>query len=281
MTDRAYIALLSLVPKAAMSRLLGAAARAAAPRRIHRAAVHAFARAYGVDADEADRPLAEYATFGEFFTRRLRPGARPVAPGEEVPVSPVDGTVYAVGVAHEGRLLQAKGVDYDVASLVAGAEAGRPFAGGAYATIYLAPRNYHRIHAPLGGRITGYAVVPGALWPVNPPAVRTVRGLFAQNERLITFLDTPLGACAVVKVGATCVGRIRACYDDVVTTHSPAARRHTYPSPLTVAKGDEIGVFEVGSTVIVLFERGRVVLDPQPAGAALRMGQAIGRRGTA
>src|SRR5882724_12564893 len=152
-------ALLRLLPKNTLSRAVGAACRASAPRPVVRAAIRAFAKKYGVDASEAERPLDEYPTFTEFFTRRLKPGARPIAPGELLPVSPADGTVGEVGDIVEGRLLQAKGKHYTLAELFGGPKAeedARRFSGGTFVTIYLAPYNYHRIHAPLGGFITGY-----------------------------------------------------------------------------------------------------------------------------
>src|SRR5690606_24713269 len=153
------------------------------------------------------------------------------------------------------------------------------FSGGAYATLYLSPRDYHRIHAPLGGHIVGYSHLPGTLWPVNRPSVRSVPELFAVNERLITYLDTPVGEVAVVAVGATCVGRIRALYDDVVTNEKKPARHHRYETPIPVQKGDEIAVFEMGSTVILVFEPGRVDLDPRLVpGAVVRVGERIGRK---
>jgi len=268
---------MKLVPKASLSRLVGVATRLPAPPALHQAAAQIFARAYRVDLDEAEQPISGFRTFGDFFTRKLRPGSRPVAPGDAVVVSPVDGVVSECGLSTEGRLLQAKGMDYTLAALLADPERAEAFAGGAWATIYLAPRDYHRIHAPLGGTITGYAYVPGQFWPVNPSSVRTVPNLFAANERLVTFLSTPLGQVAVVKVGATCVGRIRATYDDVVTHRGDRASEKRYAAPMPVEKGGELGVFEMGSTVILCFEPGKVKFDAlMQAGAVLRMGQAIG-----
>lgn len=282
MNDRAFITLMKLLPKASLSRLVGVATRLPAPAPLHQAAAKVFARAYQVDLAEAERGLDGYATFGDFFARRLREGARPVAAGEQVVVSPVDGTVSEVGLAEEGRLIQAKGMSYTLAALLADAERAEAFAGGAWATLYLAPRDYHRIHAPLSGSITGYSYVPGKFWPVNPSSVRTVPNLFAANERLVTFLQTGLGQVAVVKVGATCVGRIRAAYDDVVTHAGERARAKKYATPIPVQKGGELGAFEMGSTVILCFEPGKVRLDASLApGVKVRMGQAIGGPGEA
>ena len=280
MNDRAYITLLKMLPKASLSRAVGIATRLPAPARLHQVATQAFSRAYGVDLGEAERPLQDYPTFGAFFTRRLKDGARPLALGDDTVLSPVDGAVSEVGVATGGRLVQAKGLDYTLAALLADSEKAERFIGGAFATLYLSPRDYHRVHSPLSGRITGYAYVPGSFWPVNPASVRNVPHLFASNERLVTFLDTELGHIALVMVGATCVGRIRASYDDVVTHQGRAGSRVSYAAPQPIARGGELGMFEMGSTVILVFEPGKVSLDPSlAAGARVRVGQAIGSKG--
>jgi phosphatidylserine decarboxylase len=282
--DRALLAALRLVPKNALSRMVGALTRAEAPRPVRLAAMRAFAARYGIDLSECGE-LETFRTFGEFFARPLRGGTRPVAPGDEVVVSPVDGVVSQVGRAERGRLVQAKGLDYTVEALLADPALARRFDGGAFATLYLSPRDYHRIHFPLPGRITGYRYVPGRLWPVNPASVAGVAGLFTVNERLATLLDTPLGACAVVAVGATIVGRVRAYYDPTVpVSNLPRARpvARDYPEPIPVEKGQELGAFEMGSTVILLLERGRATLDEALVeGARVRVGQAVGGRGVA
>ena len=272
--------LLRLLPKNTFSRAVGAACRVHAPRPVLRAVIRAFAKKYGVDASEAERPIDEYPTFTEFFTRRLKPGARPIAPGELLPVSPVDGMVGALGEVTESRAYQAKGKDYTLAELIGGPNADEDaaqFAGGSFCTIYLAPYNYHRIHAPLGGEITGYVNMPGQLWPVNPSGVRNVEKLFCVNERLTTFLKTPRGACAVVAVGATNVGRIRAVYDDVVTnarrTRTPS--RKTYPQPVRVEKGGELAIFEMGSTVVLLFAPGVKLGARLAPGLPIKLGEAL------
>ncbi len=280
MDDRLFIAALRLLPKNALSRAVGALTRWPAPRAIRLVAMRAFARRFGIDLGEC-AGLETYRTFGEFFARPLRPGARPVAAGEGVVVSPVDGVVSETGLAVEGRLVQAKGIDYGAAALLADEELARRLEGGAYATLYLSPRDYHRIHFPLGGTVLGWRYVPGRLWPVNPASVRTVPGLFTVNERLVTVLDTPLGRCAVVAVGATVVGRVRAYYDPAVphtNRRGAAPARHDYAIPIPVEKGQELGAFEMGSTVILLFEKGRVRLDARLVpGARVRVGEEIGR----
>jgi phosphatidylserine decarboxylase len=277
MRDETFMTLMRLLPKSALSTAVGLATRLPAPAPLHRMAVKAFARRYRVDVHEAELALEGYPTFAEFFTRKLKPGLRPVDPGETVIVSPVDGAVSQVGYSEDGTCLQAKGVCYPVVQLLGDEQVAAPFLGGAYTTIYLSPRDYHRIHSPLAGAITGYSYIPGEFWPVNPASVKLKQALFCVNERLTTYLQTAIGKVAVVKVGATCVSRIRASYDDVVTHTGGKAKVHTYDTPRPVEKGGELGVFEMGSTVILLFEKGRVKWDPQLAPeAVVRMGRRIG-----
>ena len=281
MKDRALLAALRVLPKNVLSRVVGGLTRVRAPRPLRRAAMRAFALRYGIDLSECGE-LDTFRTFGEFFARPLLPGARPVAPGEDVLVSPVDGVVSQAGRSRGGRLLQAKGLDYTVEALLADPSLAARFREGPFLTVYLSPRDYHRIHFPLGGAITGFRYVPGRLWPVNPASVRGVPGLFTVNERLVTVLDTPLGTVAVVAVGATIVGRVRAYYDPgVPLSNLPRARplSRDYPSPIPVEKGRELGAFEMGSTVIVLGEPGKAELRRDLAeGARLRVGEAIGGR---
>jgi len=282
MNDRTFIGALRLLPKNSLSRAVGALTRWRAPAPVRLAAMRAFARRYEIDLSESP-DLDVYATFGQFFARPLRPGMRPIAPGETIAVSPVDGVVSETGVAAGGRLVQAKGIDYTVAALLADEGLARRLEGGAYVTIYLSPKDYHRIHFPVGGRVTGWRYVPGQLWPVNPASVRTVPGLFAANERLVTVLETPLGACAVVAVGATVVGRVDAYYDPEVpktNLRGAAPSRRDYETPIEVRKGQELGAFEMGSTVILVFEPGKVRLDPRLVpGARVRVGEEIGAAG--
>lgn len=280
MNDRAFLAIVRLLPKNALSRAVGAATRwRLGP--LGRAAMRAFAARYRVDLSECDE-LSTFATFGEFFARPLKPGSRPIAAGADVVVSPVDGAVSETGIVEGGRLIQAKGLGYRAGDLLGEPRLAGRLEGGPFAAIYLAPRDYHRIHFPLGGRVLGWRYLPGRLWPVNPASVRTVPGLFAVNERLVTVLDTPLGLCAVIAVGATVVGRVRASYDPAVPLTNASGGRpqwRDYPEPIPVRKGEELGAFEMGSTVILLFEPRRVALSPRLVpGAQVRMGEAIGGR---
>jgi phosphatidylserine decarboxylase len=273
----AVISALRLVPKNAFSRAVGAMLRAPWPKPMVRLGIQGFSKAYGVETDEAERDVLSYRTFNEFFTRRLKPGLRPIAEGSSLACSPVDGTVGQVGTIRDGTLIQAKGREYTLADFLVDELDTRDYEGGTFATLYLAPYNYHRIHVPLSGEITGYTYVPGHLWPVNAKGIAEIDRLFAVNERLITHMSTAAGKVAIAKVGATCVGRIRATYDDVVTNNGPAAYRRTrYEQPIEARKGDECGIFEMGSTVIVLFQKNRVELDSSiELGASIRLGQPL------
>jgi phosphatidylserine decarboxylase len=217
-----------------------------------------------MDLSEAEHPIAEYESFGELFVRRLSPGARPIDPAPVV--SPVDGLLSELGETREGRLIQAKGIDYSLAELLDDASLARRLTGGAFFTLYLRPRDYHRIHTPVGGRVRGDRRVPGRLFPVKPYMVRNQPGLFSENERLVIELESEeLGAVAVVCVAAAGVGTITACF---ATGETPSLQ-----------KGDELAAFNLGSTVIVLFERARVVAaDGIRAGQELRVGQPLAAR---
>jgi phosphatidylserine decarboxylase len=236
-----------------------------------------FAHQFRVDLHEAEGQLTDYRTFGQFFTRRLKPGLRPIDPAPDAITSPVDGTVSQAGLIEQGACLQAKGITFRVDQLLGDARQALAFEGGSFTTIYLSPRDYHRIHAPVAGRITGYGYLPGAFWPVNPASVRTQQALFAINERLVTYVESAFGRVAIVAVGATCVARIHASYDSIVTHTGESARQHTYERPIAVEKGGEIGMFEMGSTVILLFERNRVKWAPTMVAAQkVKLGERIG-----
>src|SRR5262249_24231534 len=291
MQDGTFLALMRIVPKSALSRAVGTLTRLPAPAGVHRAAMRAFARAYQVDMAEAETDFGGYGRFSDFFSRGLRPGARPLDPDPRVVVSPVDGVVSQAGLLERGSFVQGKGIQVPVDRLLDDADLAARFAlGGAYATRYLSPRDYHRVHSPVAGSVVSSRYLPGEFWPVNPTTVRNRDALFCVNERLVTVLDTPLfGRVAVVKVGATCVGRIRAGDDDRVTHAGQAAGLRGYlppragegggacPPPRRVEKGAELGRFEMGSTVILLFEPGRVVWDDRLVpDAVVRMGERIG-----
>lgn len=277
MNDQTFMTLMRLLPKSALSSLVGKATRLPVPSGMHHAAMRVFAKQYSVNLDEAEGKLEDYPTFGSFFTRKLKPGMRTIDMGANVIASPVDAHVSQIGQIERGACLQAKGISFPVDKLLGDARRALDFEGGSFATLYLSPRDYHRFHAPLASQITGYTYLPGEFWPVNAASVRTKDALFAINERLVTWLDTPAGQCAYIAVGATCVSRIHAAYDEIITHQGKPTKTHSYPRAIPVEKGGEIGMFEMGSTVILLFQKGKVTWEPslQPDSPVV-LGQKIG-----
>jgi len=251
-SDPLSLRLLRYLPKNLISRAFGKIARLERPRFLVRRLNRYFANHYGVDLDAASRPLSDYASLMAFFTRELKPGLREIAPGAELLVNPVDGRLGISGRIEEGRLLQAKGLPYSLAALLGSEAAARPFQDGRFLTLYLAPRDYHRIHSPVAGEIRATLYEPGTLWPVNPPAVARIPSLFAVNERVTCWIETQNGPVAVVLVGATNVGSIRLAYHDFATNRGAARARFEHEPPIPIEPGDPLGTFELGSTVILL-----------------------------
>ncbi len=242
-----------------------------------------FLRGFKPDLSDALEPDAyAYEHFNAFFTRELKAGARPLAGGENTLVSPVDGTMSQCGAIDAGRLLQAKGHHYTLDALLAGAarEWTPRFHGGSFATIYLAPYNYHRIHMPVAGRLRAAWYVPGRLFSVNTTAARMVPGLFARNERVVLLFEGDCGPFAVIFVGALNVGSMATVWHGDVTPRRP---RQCAELPLPPeadryrARGAEIGRFNMGSTVVLLFGADAVSLAGIAPGATMRLGQELGR----
>ncbi len=259
------------------SSLIGWGARRQIPKPLRKPVYGAFARMVGATPDEADRDLEEYPTFGEFFARKLRPGLRPFEDATAFS-SPCDGALAASGPIEDGTLVQAKGRWYRIDELLADGDAAKTYAGGWYATIYLSPADYHRVHAPIAGKVTGYDYVPGALWPVKPWFTRNVDSLLARNERAIVHLDTAVGPVAVVLVGAIGVGNLFLTHAEIDSREWRARGEHHHldlPSPVQVARGDELGAFLLGSTVVVVVPAGAV--DHVAVEGAVRCGQPLGR----
>ena len=265
---------------ATYSALVGLAAGKALPSRLRPLAYRAFARAVGANLDECERDLREYESLGDFFTRGLREGARTIDPDPNAIISPCDGVVAAVGTADAGALVQAKGRNYRLEDLVADAALAEQLTGGAYATIYLSPRDYHRVHTPVNARIESYDYLPGYLWPVNPRLANRRDGLLARNERVVIRLNSPeVGRVAVVMVAAAGVGNIRLNHGPDSADLRPLGERHRVElDGIAVQRGDELGAFRLGSTVVMVFEPGRVEIAGIEAGQAVQLGQRIGGR---
>ena len=272
-----------IVPKRAVSKAIGWGASRGLPVRLRGMMLSRFAQAYGIDLDEAEKPLADYADFDELFTRRLRTGARPIADEPGGIVSPADGIVVECGLATEGKLIQAKGTLFDLSELLSDGEMAARLVGGAYLITYLSPKDYHRVHSPVGGRVIGWRHIPGTLFSVGAKSVATEPGLFVRNERFVTLIEMDGGGlCAVVMVAAIGVGHVTVSYDAEVATHRPrflraAVRHRHYDDPKPVRRGEELGIFHLGSTTIVVFEPGRAELGSFVAGEAMKMGIGIGR----
>jgi phosphatidylserine decarboxylase len=281
-SDRAARSVWRMFPKRALSGAIGWGGTRSLPGALRAAMLSRFARIYGIDASEAEKPLAEYSGFDDFFTRKLRVGARPIdgTPGRVISTS--DGTVVEAGLVETGKLIQAKGVLFSLDELVGDADAAKRLEGGPYLITYLSPKDYHRVHAPVGGQVVGWRHIPGVLFPVNARSANREPRLFVGNERFVTFIESEAGLAAVVMVAAVGVGHVTASYDDDVATHRSeflragvSERRYDVPRP--IARGGELGIFHLGSTTIVVFEPGRVALDSLERGAAIKMGVSIGR----
>ena len=267
-----------LLPKLLLTRLAGRFARARAGRWTQMA-IRRFIRRYGVDMGEAAQPdPAAYATFNEFFTRALRDGARPLAQAGWL--CPVDGAISQFGAIDGDRCFQAKGHDFGTQELVGGdASLADRFRGGQFATLYLSPRDYHRIHMPCAGRLRRMIHVPGALFSVNPATARAIPGLFARNERVVCEFDTAHGPMAMVLVGATIVGSMATVWHGVVNPPRPGTiREWRYDDrEIILGRGEEMGRFLLGSTVVMLFPAGSIRFAEEWAPArAVRVGEAMG-----
>ncbi len=273
--------LVERLPQGTVSRAWGWLARRKHPRAAVNIAKHMFVKTYGIDMNEATESTDSYACLEDLFVRRLRPGMRRIDPQPTAVVSPVDGVVGTCGKVTHGTVMQVKGREYSVERLLGDADEAARFEGGSYATFYLAPKDYHRIHAPISGEIHESMLIPGHLLPVFPESLERFDELFARNERLITFIDgatADVGRVAVVKVGATMVGKITLAYDPDVWTNrrGQGIRRSHYSPARLIQKGAEVGAFELGSTVVLLAERGKVDFSVLHPGMVVKMGQRIG-----
>ena len=278
MSDRRKVLPQYVLPKRGLTAFAGRVAsreRGATTTRL----VRWFVRKYGVDMSEAATPdVAAYASFNDFFTRALKPGARPIA--SAALVSPVDGTISQLGAIEHDQILQAKGHRYSTTALVGGDGAlAQRFDDGSFATLYLSPKDYHRIHMPCEGVLTRMIHVPGALFSVNPVTARGVPGLFARNERVVCVFDSSThGRFLLILVGATIVGSMATVWHGVVNPPRVRdVREWTYDAAAPLAQGAEMGRFLLGSTVVLLFEkRAGVRFDPAwVSGRSIRVGEAM------
>lgn len=275
-----FVLLQHILPQHVLTRLAGRLAASERPW-LREAMIRRFAAAYDVDMGEAARRFGQFASFNDFFTRELREGARPLADEEQFILSPADGAVSQLGSITQGRIFQAKGRDFTAVELLGhGADAAARFEGGSFITIYLSPKDYHRVHMPASGALQSTAYVPGDLFSVNAATAEGVDRLFARNERLACLFDGPDGVFASVMVGAMIVAGIDTVWPHRFAGHGRSVEREEFAGDARhFAAGAEMGRFYLGSTVVLLFEPGQVAwLDGLKAGDPVRMGQAIGAR---
>jgi phosphatidylserine decarboxylase len=281
LAERFALRALRELPLHTFSRGAGWLAAQRLPPWLQRAEIRLFAALTGADLGEARDPLEHYATLQEFFTRALADGARPLDPAPDALVAPCDGSWGAAGAIEDGTLLQLKGRPYSLAALLGADADARRYDGGRYATFYLAPRDYHRFHAPCELRVARAVYLPGSLWPVNRLGVEGVPGVFAENERICAHFARPgsdAEALCIAAVGATLVGKVRVVFDDLATQSGGVPVESRYgTSGRKLAKGEEWGRFEFGSTLVLVAAPGALELDVAPPGTPLRLGTRIGR----
>ncbi|MFH0903372.1 MAG: archaetidylserine decarboxylase [Pseudomonadota bacterium] len=251
----------------------------AIPKPLRTAVLGFLAAQARIELGEAEYSLEEYSSLDAFFTRRLKPGSRSFPSDPGVVGSPCDGIVCQSGVATAGDMLQAKGKRYSLEALFEDAKQAAQFVDGCYVTIYLSPRNYHRVHFAAKGIVTGCRHIPGGLWPVNPRLASRLDGLFAKNERVVTYQDTGFGRVATVMIGAAGVGSIELAYcrDGNGSTRQSVGQLMSFVPGVAVNQGDELGVFHLGSTVVMIFEPGAARLEPLVPGQPICLGTPIAR----
>jgi phosphatidylserine decarboxylase len=280
LSDRLAVLPQYLLPKQALTALAGRFASAHLGG-LTTWAIRKFVARYQVNMAEAANPdIAAYPTFNEFFTRALKDGVRPLSDAELI--CPVDGAVSQFGAIEQDQIFQAKGHHYSTTALVGGdAELAAKFQNGHFATIYLSPRDYHRIHMPADGRLTRMIHVPGDLFSVNPTTARGVPGLFARNERVVCVFDSTAGPFVLALIGATIVGSVATPWHGVVTPpRSGKPREWRYETQrIELAQGEEMGRFLLGSTVVMLFQKGSLAFNPAwQAGGPVRLGEAMANK---
>ncbi|MCK9508982.1 MAG: archaetidylserine decarboxylase [Pigmentiphaga sp.] len=275
--DRLFLLSQYLTPHYALSRLMGRLADCTWERGKN-FAIERFIARYRVDMTQAiQSDPRSYPSFNAFFTRALKPGLRPFNPQAQVIISPVDGAISQLGKINSGRIFQAKGHHFDATELLGGdANKAHPFQDGSFATIYLSPRDYHRIHMPCDAKLKETYYIPGKLFSVNPLTASNVPRLFSRNERLVCLFETAAGPMALVLVGAMIVGAMETVWGGAVAPHGKQVVHQVFQEPIAFEKGEEMGRFKLGSTVVLLFGKHAVSWDPGlHAGSALSMGQSL------
>lgn len=260
---------LPYLPKSTLSRLIGDFAHV----NIGHGTVEWFAKRYNLNMDEAEYPLEHYKTVGELFTRNLKPGARPIAEGV---VHPADSRISMYGKIENGNLIQAKGVNYKLEDFLVSKEWAKTFLDGLFVTYYLCPTDYHHVHSPVEGEIIESHLVSGTLWPVNDWSANNTKNLFTVNERLVTYIKTPKGVCALVMVGASVVGKMTTTYDKSLIGNRGQGTVSKKYNGIKIKKGDRVGTFHLGSTVIMVYPKDFVKLSGSNIEGPVKLGQTLG-----
>lgn len=270
--------IMGILPKSFISRVFGYIALIPLPAVFMNMLIRWYSKKFGVSIEEAVIPEKGFKNLNSFFTRKLKDGVLIVDKDEKSVVATTDSRVDEFGDITEDIMIQAKGLDYSLRDLIPSFMA-ESFIDGKFITLYLSPGDYHRIHSPVSGKITGFYNIPGKLYSVQESVVKSLKGLFVVNERLVTYIDTGKGMTAVCKIGALNVGKISIPYDSAVTNKFLRKRNEViYPDGKepVIKKGEEIGVFNMGSTVIILFEKGMIDFQALKRGEKVRTGQVIG-----
>lgn len=267
--------LLFVLPKNLLSYWIGKLVHLPLPQPFGKWSVSWFAKRYKINMDEAELPIEQYRSIGRLFIRNLKSGVRPVA--EDLIVHPADAEITTFGKIESDELIQAKDKKYLLSEFVGDNSAAEKFKNGYYLTYYLCPTDYHQVHSPVEGKIVKAHYFPGYLWPVNPWSVRNIDCLFAVNERVVVWIETDKGLVALTLVGATNVGKMSLAFDsDIVTNQNPLSPQEkvkAYENPILVKKGDPLGVFHMGSTVIMAYSEGH--LEKLPIPGQTRMGEGL------
>ncbi len=277
MKERLFDVMMPLLPKNDLSHWVGRLVHKPLPPALARKSVEWFAKYYQINMDEAEYPISHYKTIGELFTRKLKAEARPIGTGV---VHPADAQITEAGPIDRLTLIQAKGKDYKVPELLRSGHYSVVFEGGSFLTYYLCPTDYHRVHSPVDGEIIWSCHVPGELWPVNEWSTNAITNLFAVNERVVVMIQTPKGKVALVMVAATNVGNMSMTFDQNISTRYRHAERQVkeraYNPPLPIKRGEEVGIFHMGSTVIMLYEKGVLPVEAdQFRSRHVKMGQSL------
>lgn len=277
-----FILLQKLIPQHCLSRFIGYFSDKKNWTALKNKAIASYIRYYGVNMDEAiESDYTQYPTFNEFFTRRLKPGSRPIAEDKKAIVSPVDGCISEIGTLDGHRLLQAKNIYYELPQLLGSKRHAQSFQNGSFMTAYLAPVDYHRFHMPIDGKLLTMTHIPGKLFSVNPYTVSHIPHLFAINERVVSIFETEIGKMAYIAVGAVIVGGIAMRWHGTVTPPTRKEQHHWdyHDQNIELSRGEEVGYFKLGSTIIVIFESNKIKWDAylKPT-SKLKMGQSIAQQ---